>query len=361
MPYASEHAVRLNDPDKYESIRREVDKFGAGIDALWGITVEGTVELQAIRFDADRYSIADVHRFVKDHNLEPIAIEPVAGEASETPPKPSIVERLARLFRAGYYPTKGVEITEHDLDSIVANSSEVPIVVEHKPTLLLGKVAEIYRKGKELWGRLHLKPEAAKLIEDSFANSLSVAINLENKRLQEVSLVQKPQVADAHIFTADEPVQDFKPKQDTQANEEVITMSAETISVAEFREAIALRDEQIAQLKRELLESKVSAIVRNLTDKGHLLPANAEMASTLLRELMTDSHLVQFNGESVDIAELFLQFVQSCPPPVQVGVSLPKAANLAEPMHRFAGDLNRMGISEKAQELLNGALQDGQR
>ena len=60
MPYLTEHAVRLEPPSKYERFRRENDKFGAGIDAIWGITADGKVELQALRFDAKRYSKENV-------------------------------------------------------------------------------------------------------------------------------------------------------------------------------------------------------------------------------------------------------------------------------------------------------------
>jgi len=38
MPYPNEHAARLIDPDKFDadSFRRENDKFGAGIHAIFG-------------------------------------------------------------------------------------------------------------------------------------------------------------------------------------------------------------------------------------------------------------------------------------------------------------------------------------
>ena len=57
-PYPNEHAARLKDPGQYDRIRRVNDEFGAGIDAIYGIKDE-TAELQAIRFDADRFTPAE--------------------------------------------------------------------------------------------------------------------------------------------------------------------------------------------------------------------------------------------------------------------------------------------------------------
>ena len=74
MPLPNEHSVRLRDPKKYKKFRRENDKFGKGIDAIWGITADGKVELQSIRFDASRYTIEEVRKWVKEHNYKPLEI-----------------------------------------------------------------------------------------------------------------------------------------------------------------------------------------------------------------------------------------------------------------------------------------------
>ena len=44
------------------------------------------------------------------------------------------IEREAKLFEAGSYPDRGIEITEEDLDRIIANASEAPIRIEHTAT-----------------------------------------------------------------------------------------------------------------------------------------------------------------------------------------------------------------------------------
>jgi len=82
MPYPTEHSARLKDPSHYERFRRENDKFGPGIHAVWGITADGKAELQAIRFDAAKFSVAEAKAWLNEHGHKPILFEP-AGEKAE--------------------------------------------------------------------------------------------------------------------------------------------------------------------------------------------------------------------------------------------------------------------------------------
>ena len=78
-PYPNEHAARLENPDKYESFRRENDAGGSGIDFIYGILPEGGSELQAIRFDKERYTPEQAKTWLKEHDFAAILFE----EASE--------------------------------------------------------------------------------------------------------------------------------------------------------------------------------------------------------------------------------------------------------------------------------------
>ncbi len=80
MPFPNEHAARLKDPGQYMRVRRENDKFGSGIDAMWGIRRDGTVELQAIRFDSDKFTVAEARKWLRDNNQKPILFEEASGE-----------------------------------------------------------------------------------------------------------------------------------------------------------------------------------------------------------------------------------------------------------------------------------------
>jgi len=82
MPYKAEHAARISDPDKYVKIRRENDKFGKGIDVLWGVTKAGDVEVQAIHFDASKFTAAEAKQWLKDHDYKPIEFVEATGKAN---------------------------------------------------------------------------------------------------------------------------------------------------------------------------------------------------------------------------------------------------------------------------------------
>lgn len=62
-PYPNEHAARL-EPAKYDSFARVNDAFGDGIDAIYGIK-EGVSELQAIRFDKDKYTAEEAKQWLE--------------------------------------------------------------------------------------------------------------------------------------------------------------------------------------------------------------------------------------------------------------------------------------------------------
>ena len=79
MPYPNEHSFRIADPGKFERIRRENDKFGKGVDVLWGVKGEN-VEVQAIRFNKDKFSFAEAKQWIKDHDYHPIESEEATGK-----------------------------------------------------------------------------------------------------------------------------------------------------------------------------------------------------------------------------------------------------------------------------------------
>ena len=71
MPYQNEHAARVQNPGKFKTIRRINDKFGAGIDAIFGKkTDDSPMELQAVRFDKDKYTPGEAKDWMKDHDIK---------------------------------------------------------------------------------------------------------------------------------------------------------------------------------------------------------------------------------------------------------------------------------------------------
>lgn len=82
MPFPNEHAARLENPDKYESFRRKNNEGGEGIDFIYGILPEGGTELQAIRFDKDRFTPAEAKDWLDKHDFKAILFEEATNERS---------------------------------------------------------------------------------------------------------------------------------------------------------------------------------------------------------------------------------------------------------------------------------------
>lgn len=88
------------------------------------------------------------------------------------------VEREAKLFEAGAYPDKGLEVSEEQLQSLVERFvAPVPVVVEHLPHgWQIGVLKQLWRRGKELFGRLGILPEAEALLKRLGIRGISVAV-----------------------------------------------------------------------------------------------------------------------------------------------------------------------------------------
>jgi HK97 family phage major capsid protein/HK97 family phage prohead protease len=80
-PYPNEHAARLKDPDQFDSFRREADAGGPGIDFIFGIKA-GVSEIQAIRFDEARFTVAQAKEWLAEHDFNPILFEEAIKERS---------------------------------------------------------------------------------------------------------------------------------------------------------------------------------------------------------------------------------------------------------------------------------------
>jgi len=78
-----EHAARQVSPDAFEKFRRENDKFGAGIHAIWGITADGKTEVQSIRFDSSKFTEDEAKAWLEKHGFK-TTIEPAAEPEEKT-------------------------------------------------------------------------------------------------------------------------------------------------------------------------------------------------------------------------------------------------------------------------------------
>lgn len=116
---------------------------------------------------------------------------------------PEIIERTAKLFEAGNYPDKGIEITTDALDAIVGSFTSIPVKVEHSDTPFdgaLGNCTKVWRDGNDLKGIVGFSPEAWQLIDKAGAKKLSIGVKRDLSALTEVSLVKNPRVQGAAVF-----------------------------------------------------------------------------------------------------------------------------------------------------------------
>lgn len=71
MPYNNLHTFRIRNPEQFDSFRTVKDKFGDGIDVLFGIK-DGKSVVASIRFDSGKFSYTSAKQWLKDHDYNPI-------------------------------------------------------------------------------------------------------------------------------------------------------------------------------------------------------------------------------------------------------------------------------------------------
>lgn len=79
-PYPNEISARLVNPDKFKQFRRANNAGGKGVDFIYGITENGDVEIQSIRFDASKFTSEEAHNWLKNHDKNPIEFAPATDK-----------------------------------------------------------------------------------------------------------------------------------------------------------------------------------------------------------------------------------------------------------------------------------------
>lgn len=113
------------------------------------------------------------------------------------------VVRRGKVFEAGDFPDKDVAFDEGDLDHAVNTFQPVENDLEHASTILdgkLGRLARVWKRGKELFGEVELPAWLDKVIGDE-PIKVSLAFD-RSKKIVGNALVLRPRIADAAIMSA---------------------------------------------------------------------------------------------------------------------------------------------------------------
>jgi len=245
------------------------------------------------------------------------------------------IEREAKLFEAGSYPDRGIEVTEEDLDQIIANTSEAPVRIEHTSTPFdgaIGVLKSVYRKGRELFGKLCFNSAAWELIKSADAKRLSVAIRRDKSGIAEVSLVREPRIADAAVFSADDTI--------ALGDGQLILDCG-----AEFSASSA--DSEAEKLRCELAEKEAQSVIDDLKRMGKLVPASEAFAKAILRS--GDESIVTFGDHPTPISQVFKWFLESQPRVIEFSELVPARSDEEEP-EIFA----KLGVTSRQVEKYRG-------
>jgi hypothetical protein len=254
-----------------------------------------------------------------------------------------LIEREAKLFEAGSYPDRGIEVSEEDLDRIIANTSEAPVRIEHSATPFdgaLGVLKSVYRRGKELFGRLCFTQAAWELIKAANAKRLSVAILKDKSGIAEVSLVREPRVADAAVFT-----ECGMGNAECGIPEVVRVGDGELALDAEF--SAPVDDTEVLRLRRELADKEAETVVDLLKRSGKLAPAAEVFARAILRS--GESSVITFGDQPTPISQIFRWFLESQPKVIEFSELAPADSDSDEP-ELFA----KLGVTSRLVEKHRG-------
>lgn len=141
-PFPNEHAARLVDPDKFTGFRRDNDAGGAGVDFIYGILSAGGTELQAVRFDKNRFTPAQARDWLSEHDFQPIMFEEATGDRSMSE---EIVDPVVEEPVVEEEPViVSEELDRKEVQEIIhrSNSMEAKIVDDKKRTAFIAVSSE---------------------------------------------------------------------------------------------------------------------------------------------------------------------------------------------------------------------------
>ena len=94
MPYKNEHAARQESPSAFVAFRRKA--WGKGISAIFGIPARGSIRVQALRFDAKRWTVKQAQAWLQAHDFR-TDIEPATATRAHASDRAHVRDLRERL------------------------------------------------------------------------------------------------------------------------------------------------------------------------------------------------------------------------------------------------------------------------
>lgn len=114
------------------------------------------------------------------------------------------VIRTGKIFEVGEYQDRNFALTEQEADDAIAAFSPVNNDLEHKSTILdgkLGRLESVWRHGKDIMGKVAV-PKWLNEVVGTDPIKTSLAWNIASKRIVGNGLVLHPRVKDAQLIAA---------------------------------------------------------------------------------------------------------------------------------------------------------------
>ena len=143
MPYPSEHAARVKDPDKCDSFKRM--NQGQGVSLILCIK-DGKSSAQSYRFKKDKFTPEQAKAWLAKHDIKPIGFEEASDEkvAAKLSMKASKPEIDGRIWSSGmhhvfvndeparvYVPEETIMDTFQSVRDLIDSQGRMPIGIDH--------------------------------------------------------------------------------------------------------------------------------------------------------------------------------------------------------------------------------------
>jgi len=171
MPYIKEWAVRINEPDKYERFASK--DLGDGIRIIIGFKKEGGSEVQAYRFDKEKWDEKKIKNWLEEHKIEYKEIEkPKEVEKMELENTKDLQDIL--IFPKGKFfiqhLKETIEFNEEFFNEILDSFKDEKLVKpfidkNHEKKESFGDVIELYVAEDGMHAKVQLNDNGIELIK----------------------------------------------------------------------------------------------------------------------------------------------------------------------------------------------------